>query len=357
MESEEVVEKYAFYVLRTRDNKVTGRRGFRRYRDAVRRCEGLNRVAMEQGLDDRYEVFQEFRESKERGEREKVNSSSIGEGDSSGGAGKSGVEAVVLLSGGIDSTTCLAMATDKWGVGGGGEGSRGKVHAISFSYGQKHSAELRAAARVAEDQDVTHEIVELPRMFGEAGSTLVEGGAPNPRGTYESLPEGVSPTYVPYRNGTLLSLGAVRAASLGAGELWFGAHSEDAERWAYPDCTPEFIGATACAIWVGTYHKVRLVTPLEWLTKREVVARGLELGAPYGLTLSCYNGTVPACGECPTCLSRLSAFYSLGQRDPIPYVVGVGKYGYVAGVEGGEEEGEENGGEMHVSGQMVSPSE
>jgi 7-cyano-7-deazaguanine synthase len=131
--------------------------------------------------------------------------------------------------------------------------------------------------------------------------------------------EGVSPTYVPFRNGQLLSKAAALAQAEGFSELYFGAHAEDAQNWAYPDCTPEFIGAMANAIYIGTYHKVRLCTPLEWLTKTEVVALGDVLGVPFHLTWSCYAGGEKHCGTCPTCRARHQAFYDAVVDDPTEY--------------------------------------
>jgi 7-cyano-7-deazaguanine synthase len=96
-------------------------------------------------------------------------------------------------------------------------------------------------------------------------------------------------------------------------------HAEDAANWAYPDCTPEFLGAMACAIYIGTYQKVRLVTPFVQAMKVAIVQEGLLLGVPYSLTRSCYAETVVSCGKCPTCLSRLAAFESNDEEDPIPY--------------------------------------
>lgn len=233
------------------------------------------------------------------------------------------MRAIVLLSGGLDSTTCLGLAVSRFGPG--------EVEAVSFIYGQKHVKELVLGTASAEHYRVKRTLIELPReVFRGGASTLIDGGPANPTGTYASLPHGVSPTYVPFRNGNLLSVAAALAQKAQAAshpasewglpvEVWFGAHAEDAENWAYPDCTPEFIGAMAAAIYVGTYHTVRLVTPLEWLTKAEVVAIGLKLGVPYQYTLSCYNGTDPACGECPTCLSRLAAFKANHTLDPIQY--------------------------------------
>lgn len=220
-------------------------------------------------------------------------------------------KAVVLLSGGLDSTTCLALALR--------EHKHEDVLAVSFHYGQKHSLELTAGEEVCTYYQVRRTVIEVPKIFHGTTSTLVTGGPPNPESTYDELPAGVSPTYVPYRNGTLLSLATVVATTEGAEEVWFGAHAEDAARWAYPDCSPEFIGAMANAIYVGTYHHTRLITPLEWMTKQQVVRTGLELRAPYDMTLSCYNGVRPACGVCPTCRSRKEAFVLNGTNDPIEY--------------------------------------
>lgn len=224
---------------------------------------------------------------------------------------------IVLLSGGIDSTTCLKLAVDRHG--------ERDVTALSIAYGQKHIAELEAAELIAGKLGVEHLVLQLPTEIMAGGrSTLVEGGPENPVSYYADLPHGVSPTYVPFRNGNLISLAAAYAMKIEADEIWFGAHAEDAENWAYPDCTPEFIGSMANAVWVGTYHKTRLVTPLEWLTKVQIVRLGLEHDAPYELTMSCYNGQAPACGKCPTCHSRRDAFAQLGHVDPIEYeLVGV----------------------------------
>lgn len=221
------------------------------------------------------------------------------------------MKSVVLLSGGVDSTTCLAMAIS--GVGADG------VLALSASYGQKHSAELRHAAAVAGHYGVDHRVLQIPSLFASSSSTLIQGGAANPSVSYEELDEGVSPAYVPFRNGVFLSMATAVALDAGAEFVYFGAHSEDASRWAYPDCTPEFIGSMASAMFVGSYMKVRLVSPLQWATKSDVIRMGLALGAPYHLTMSCYNGSEPACAVCPTCRSRRDAFRANGIEDPIAY--------------------------------------
>jgi 7-cyano-7-deazaguanine synthase len=222
------------------------------------------------------------------------------------------VTSLVLLSGGIDSTTCLALAVR--------ESTADETMAVSYAYGQKHIAELEHAAKVAAFYGVRHRILEIPRLFGASGSTLIQGGADNPAVAYEDLNEGVSPAYVPFRNGVFLSMATAVALEVGANFVYFGAHAEDAQRWAYPDCTPEFIGSMASAMFVGSYMKVRLISPLQWSNKADVIRMGTQLGAPYHLTMSCYNGAEPACGTCPTCRSRRDSFRANGLEDPIVYL-------------------------------------
>lgn len=215
--------------------------------------------------------------------------------------------AVVLLSGGLDSTVCMGMASKE----------HDSLVALSVRYGQRHSAELDSAAAVAAHYGAEHVVLDLdPRPFA-AGSLTTDEAMPH--ATYAELEaiDGPSPTYVPFRNGTLLSLATATAVTRGASHVYAGMHAEDARGWAYPDCTPEFIGAMAGAIYVGTYHAVRLVTPLEWMSKTDVVRAGVALNVPFDLTLSCYEGKKPACGECPTCVERAHAFAEVGMKDPV----------------------------------------
>jgi len=223
------------------------------------------------------------------------------------------MKAVVLLSGGIDSTVCAVLAGQTFGFN--------QVNAINILYGQKHLKESEAAKQIAAHLRLGgFDTIKLPEeLFQNAGSSLIDAAEEVPQGPYPDKLGPVS-TYVPFRNGNLISIATSHAMKLGAEAVYFGAHAEDAQNWAYPDCTPEFLGAMKNAVWVGTYHKVRLVTPLEWLTKSEIVALGKKIGAPFELTWSCYNGGEKACGECATCLSRLAAFEANRFKDPVQYV-------------------------------------
>lgn len=219
-------------------------------------------------------------------------------------------KAVVLLSGGIDSTVCAVIAHDAYGGA--------NVHTLSILYGQSHAKEIEAAKEISRDIGAIHHIVALPEhIFQGAGSALF-GEVQMPLMSYKEIEEaeGVSPTYVPFRNGTFLSIATAMALTLGAGFVYYGAHAEDARGWAYPDTTPEFNGAMANAIYIGTYHKVRLITPLQWMMKAEVIKKGLGIFAPLHLTWSCYRGGQVPCGTCPTCIERAQAFKSLGIPDP-----------------------------------------
>lgn len=223
-------------------------------------------------------------------------------------------KAIVLLSGGLDSSTCAVLACNEFGSE--------NVIALTLFYGQKHAKEIEAAKAVSEFLNIKeHYIERLPDIFKGGGSTLVDPDKPNPETSYEELNEshGISPTYVPFRNANLLSVATTIALVKGADTIFYGAHSEDARHWAYPDCTPEFNGAMANAIFTGSYMQVRLVTPLQWMTKREVVALGKKIGTPFELTWSCYNGFEKSCGVCPTCVGRLQAFRENELEDPIEY--------------------------------------
>jgi len=223
---------------------------------------------------------------------------------------------VVLLSGGLDSTTCLALAIQEHGY------EPKNITALSLYYGQKHAVEVTAAENIAGYYQVNFKSLELFKDIFKSDQSSLTGSEPMPNLTYKEIAEneGVSPTYVPFRNANLLSTATALAMGLEAEVVYFGAHAEDARGWAYPDCTPEFIGAMANAIYVGTYHQVRLATPLEWMMKKDIVFIGDHLHVPFELTHSCYEGMRPACGKCPTCIERLEAFAVCELMDPLPYV-------------------------------------
>lgn len=230
-------------------------------------------------------------------------------------------KAFVLLSGGIDSTTCLYIAREQFD----------EVEGVSVDYGQRHKKEVEHAALSCALLQIPHTVLDLSAIAPK--TMLTDKNAAIPDASYDDL-KGVSPTYVPYRNGLLISALASYAAGkwddahkrVGAEaddfEEWgifFGAHAEDAHNWAYPDCTPEFIGAMANAVHVGTYRGIRLHTPLQWLKKDEIIAVGEDLGVLWKNTWSCYAGGDLHCGTCPTCRARKAGFARAGVDDPTEY--------------------------------------
>ncbi len=220
-------------------------------------------------------------------------------------------KAYVLLSGGVDSSTALAIANEDWD---------GSVTGVGVIYGQRHTKELEQAEKVARyfgNEFITRDIGQFISTGG-----LTDDALDIPPVSYEDLPHGVSPTYVPFRNGTMLSLVAGMASvDPEAQAVYCGVHAEDGENWAYPDCTPEFMGGMANAIYIGTYHKVRLYTPLIFMKKHEIVTVGTRLGVAFEDTWSCYEGRELHCGVCPTCRARKQAFSIAELIDPTIYEV------------------------------------
>jgi 7-cyano-7-deazaguanine synthase len=223
--------------------------------------------------------------------------------------------AVVLLSGGLDSATVLAIAR--------GEGY--ELYALSFSYGQRHIVELDAARRVAAAIGVAdHRIAKIDlRIFG--GSALTgDFAVPKGRGT-EEMSHGIPITYVPARNTIFLSFALAWAEVLGANDIFIGVNALDYS--GYPDCRPEFIAAfetmANLATKAGVEGRQRLTihTPLIALTKAEIIAKGIKLGVDYGLTSSCYDPSASGepCGECDSCLLRRKGFRENGIEDPVEY--------------------------------------
>ena len=221
---------------------------------------------------------------------------------------------LVLLSGGIDSSTALALAVQKEG--------RKNVFALNIHYGQKHDIELKAARKVAEYYRVDYHVMELPAIFANSNSPLLKHSDKEIK--HQSYAEQLKElggtetvdTYVPFRNGIMISVAASYALSVGASVIYYGAHADDAAGRAYPDCTVHFSEAMASAVVEGTGGRVTLQYPFINLTKDKIVAIGLELLVPYELTWSCYEGKAKPCGVCGTCIDREKAFKLNQVYDP-----------------------------------------
>lgn len=225
-------------------------------------------------------------------------------------------KAVVLSSGGVDSTTCISIAIDELGIE--------NVSTVSVFYGQKHSKELECAKKIAEYYGVKHYELDLSAIFKYSNCPLLSQSTEEI--VHESYAEqiakngeGMVRTYVPFRNGLMLSAVASLAVSIYPDDMvdiYLGVHADDSAGRAYADCSKEFTEAIGKAISIGTYDKVKLKAPLVNLNKVGVVKIGLEIGTPYELTWSCYEGTEKPCGECGTCIDRNNAFKVNGITDP-----------------------------------------
>ena len=226
------------------------------------------------------------------------------------------MKALVLVSGGVDSTTCLGMAVKEYG--------HENVVGLSIFYGQRHDKEIKAADAVCDFYKVEHITLDLSTMFQFSDCTLLQhsdGEIPE-----ESYAEQLSKTdgkpvstYVPFRNGLFLSSASAIALSKGCSKIYYGAHSDDAAGNAYPDCSEAFNKAMNTAIYEGSGKQLEIVAPFISLNKSQVVKKGLEIGVPYELTWSCYEGHEKACGKCGTCIDRKAAFELNGVKDPIEY--------------------------------------
>lgn len=223
------------------------------------------------------------------------------------------MKAMVLLSGGVDSATCLGIAVDKYG--------KDNVIALSISYGQKHDKEIKASQDVAKYYGVEHLYLDLAKIFQYSDCSLLSHSDKEiPKEAYSEQikkTEGTPvSTYVPFRNGLFLSSAASIALSKNCDVIYYGAHSDDSAGSAYPDCSDEFNKAINEAIYLGSGKQLKVVAPFINKTKAGVVKMGLDLKVPYEYTWSCYEGGDTPCGKCGTCIDRSEAFRLNGVKDP-----------------------------------------
>jgi len=224
-------------------------------------------------------------------------------------------EAIVLLSGGLDSSTVLAMAVER-----GHE-----IVALTFEYGQKHKRELNSARKIASHFAVKQHVI-IPLDIGKhLRSALTNESAQIPVGRSKlDMTSGVPSTYVPSRNIMFLSIAASIAESRGARLIFIAANAVDFS--GYPDCTPEFVESFQRMLDIGTKagregRGVKVEAPIMKMSKADIVREAVRLKVPLDLTWSCYKGGVRACGRCDSCLLRLQGFAEAGVRDPIEYEV------------------------------------
>jgi len=222
------------------------------------------------------------------------------------------MKAVVLLSGGLDSATVLAIA----------RAERRDCIALSFAYGQRHEIELAAARRVVAAASVAEHVV-YPLDLRQFGASALTDDIDVPKDQVGK--SGIPITYVPARNTIFLAVALGLAEAREAGEIWLGVNAVDYS--GYPDCRPDFIDAFQQVIVRGTRSGIergqpRIVTPLMTMTKADIIRRGVELGVDYAITHSCYDpdATGRACGHCDSCLLRKHGFGEAGVRDPTQYV-------------------------------------
>ncbi|HET7626876.1 MAG TPA: 7-cyano-7-deazaguanine synthase QueC [Bacillales bacterium] len=223
-------------------------------------------------------------------------------------------KAVMVLSGGLDSTTCMGIAKEQ-----GYE-----LYPITFQYGQRHDREVEQAKKIAVHFGAKdHRIVDVGFFAEIGGSALTDASiAVRKDGAGDDIPS----TYVPARNMIFLSLASAYAEVIGAEKVFIGVSAVDYS--GYPDCRPEFIESMESTVRLATKagvtgKAIEIETPLIRLTKKETVEIGLRLKVPYHLTTSCYLGGDEACGECDSCRLRIKGFREAGGIDPIPYAVDV----------------------------------
>jgi 7-cyano-7-deazaguanine synthase len=212
---------------------------------------------------------------------------------------------VVIYSGGMDSFTVLNRALK--------DGK--EVYALSFDYGQRHVKELECASSVCKSLNIKHKVIDISAINQLlAGSSLTDD-IDIPEGHYEA--ENMKSTIVPNRNMILLSLAVAYAVSVGAAQVYYGAHSGD--HAIYPDCRPEFVQKMNDVCQIANYESVDIFSPYLTVNKTAILTDGLSMGLDYSNTWTCYNGREKACGKCGACQERLEAFADNKVIDPIEY--------------------------------------
>lgn len=231
-------------------------------------------------------------------------------------SGPAAAGAVVLLSGGLDSTVLLHRVARE---------GQSPLHALSFDYGQRHAIELECAAWQANAAGAEHRVIRMDFLgpLLAPGSTLLAAGAPVPD-LADLPPEALSqpPTYVPHRNLLLLSLAAAFAEAQGIDAVYYGAQAQD--EYGYWDCTAEFLDRVNTLLALNHRRPVRVHAPFVAASKADNIRAGAALGVDFAHTWTCYRGSnaapPAACGRCPSCVERLNAFAAAGIEDPLPYL-------------------------------------
>ncbi len=215
---------------------------------------------------------------------------------------------VLILSGGMDSVTLLYKIVKEVG--------KENVYALTLNYGQRHAKEIVCAKWNCEHLGVNHLVIDITSISPLLKGSALTDNLDVPDGNYAD--ENMKVTVVPNRNMIFLSLAIAYAVSLGASEVYYGAHTGD--HVIYPDCRPVFIEKMNAAAAVANYEPIKIVTPFSTLDKGDIVKLGTKLGVPYEHTWTCYKGLEKACGTCGSCTERLEAFTKAGRRDPIEYL-------------------------------------
>ncbi len=215
---------------------------------------------------------------------------------------------VIILSGGMDSVTLLYKLVKDVG--------KENVSALTLNYGQRHAKEIECAKWNCEHLGVNHLVVDITSIIPLMKGSALTDNIAVPDGNYAD--ENMKVTVVPNRNMVFLSLAIAYAVSIGAGEVYYGAHTGD--HAIYPDCRPVFIEKMNAAAAVANYEPVKIVTPFSTMDKGDIVKIGMKLGVPYEHTWTCYKGLEKACGTCGSCTERLEAFNKARRKDPLEYL-------------------------------------